>query len=270
MRDPSNPRSPVTVLADSTEHAGYMLVLMGQAFVEALRPRQPLRAFRRFLEQLYTQTVKSLAVVAIVGIFTGMVLALQTGEELRRWGAESQLSKIVASTLAREMGPFIAAIILAATVGASIAAEIGTMRVSEEIEALEVMNVDPVSYLVTPRIAALGFAAVVLTVLVDFVGVAGGALVANAQLGIRPADYFEGARQTLGSEMIFGVLPKDIFTGLVKSYVFGVMIAGLGCAAGMSASGGALGVGRAVRSAVVASVVLTLIVGYLLTWMFWA
>jgi phospholipid/cholesterol/gamma-HCH transport system permease protein len=262
-------RSPLTALADGVEQAGYMLVLVGQSFLRAFAQRSPRRAMQRFFEQLYTQTVKSLLVVAVVGVFTGMVLALQIGEELHRYGQEEFLGKVVAASLCREMGPFITAIILAATVGGAIAAELGTMRVSEEIDAIELMNIDPVGYLVTPRIAALTFAAVVLTVLVDGVGVAGGAVVARQAYGITYSDYFHAARETLSSESWFWVFPKDIYSGLAKAWVFGILIGGLGCASGLSATGGALGVGRAVRRAVVASVVVTLIVGYLMTWWFW-
>jgi phospholipid/cholesterol/gamma-HCH transport system permease protein len=214
--------------------------------------------------------VKSLLVVTVVGAFTGMVLALQTGAELRDYGAEHQLPKIVAGTMAREMGPFITSIILAATAGAAIAAELGTMKVSEEIDALELMNVDPVAFLVSPRVLSMGLSCFLLTVWVDFVGVCGGAVVAHAQHGTLYRDFLHGARETLASSEIFGGLSKGLFSGLVKAWFFGILIGGLACATGLKARGGALGVGRAVRAAVTASVVLTLIVGYILTWVFWA
>jgi phospholipid/cholesterol/gamma-HCH transport system permease protein len=262
-------RSPAAVFADGVEQTGYMLVLLAQAGAALLKPRQPRRTIARFMDQLYTQTVKSLLVVAIVGVFTGMVLSLQIGEELRRYGQEEVLGKVVAATLAREMGPFITAIILAATVGGAIAAELGTMRVSDEIDALELMNIDPVRFLVTPRVAALTLTALVLTIFVDGIGVLGGAVVANSHFGVRYADYFAAARETLSGATLFGVLPKDIYSGLTKACVFGLLIGALGCGSGLTAKGGALGVGRAVRTAVVASIVVILIVGYVLTWVFW-
>ena len=270
MSDERASRSPLTVLADGVEQAGYMLVLLGQAATRLAPGRSPRRAWRRFTDQLYTQMVKSLLVVAIVGVFTGMVLALQTGEELRRVGGESFLGRVVTGALCREMGPFITAMIIAATAGGAIAAELGTMRVSDEIDALELMNIDPIAFLVVPRIVALTFAAVLLTVFVDAVGIVGGALVAHSHYGIRYADYFTAARETMASESILWVLPKDIFSGVAKAWVFGLLIGALACGSGLTASGGALGVGKAVRTAVVASIVVVLIVGYVLTWIFWA
>ena len=220
--------------------------------------------------QIYFIGVKSQSVVLITGAFTGMVLAIQTGAELKGYGIEEQLPKIVAASLAREMGPFITSIILAATAGAAIAAELGTMKVSEEIDALELMNVDPVAFLVAPRVVSMGLACLVLTVWVNGVGIVGAALVAHTQNGTLYGDFLRGARDTLGSDMLFGVLSKALYSGLVKSWCFGVLIGGLSCAAGLRARGGALGVGKAVRTAVTASVVVTLIVGYLITWFFWA
>lgn len=268
MSDGRKTRSPAAVLADGVEQAGYMLVLLAQASGGLLRLRQPGRTFKRFTEQLYTQTVKSLVVVGVVGVFTGMVLALQIGEELRRFNQEEILGKVVAATLAREMGPFITGIILAATVGGAIAAELGTMRVSDEIDALELMNIDPVRFLVTPRIAAATLTAIVLTAFVDCIGVIGGAVVANSHFGVRYEDYFAAARETLSSATLLGFLPKDIYTGLIKACVFGVLIGALACGSGLTAKGGALGVGKAVRTAVVASIVIILVVGYVLTWIF--
>jgi phospholipid/cholesterol/gamma-HCH transport system permease protein len=247
-----------------------MLVLLGQAATRLVPTARPSRAWGRFVEQLYVNIIKSLLVVTVVGVFTGMVLALQIGEELRRFGGESFLGKVVAASLCREMGPFITAIILAATAGGAIAAELGTMRVSEEIDALELMNIDIVAFLVTPRIVALTVAAVLLTVLVDFVGVSGGAVIAHSNYGVRYSDYFENARQTMFTENILWVLPKDLYSGLAKALVFGLLIGALGCGTGLATKGGALGVGKAVRTAVVASVVVVLITGYVMTWFFWA
>lgn len=263
-------RGPLTVLADGVEQAGYMLVLLTQAASRLAPTSRPGRAWKRFVEQLYNQIVKSIVVVTIVGVFTGMVLALQIGEELRRFGGEGFLGKVVAASLTREMGPFITAIILAATAGGAIAAELGTMRVSEEVDALELMNIDPVAFLVTPRILSASIAAVLLTVLVDVVGIVGGSVVAHSHYGVRYSDYLSAARETLVSEQLAWLLPKDLYSGLVKAWVFGLVIGSVSCGAGLKASGGALGVGKAVRTAVVSSVVIVLIVGYVLTWFFWA
>jgi phospholipid/cholesterol/gamma-HCH transport system permease protein len=257
------------VLADAIEQAGHALILIGESLARLLKPGSPRRATKRLIDQFYVQAVKSLLVVTVVAVFTGMVLSLQIGEELRRYGLEDQIGKVVAASLAREMGPFITAIILTATVGGAIAAELGTMRVGEEIDALELMDIDPVAFLVTPRVVALTVTAILLTVWVDFVAITGGAIVATSQYGLRWGDYFDSARQTMATQELFGV-SKDVYSGLVKAGVFGFLIAGIGCASGMRAKGGALGVGRAVRRAVVASVVVVLIVGYIITWIFWA
>jgi phospholipid/cholesterol/gamma-HCH transport system permease protein len=126
-----------------------------------------------------------------------------------------------------------------------------------------------VRFLVTPRIAALTLTALLLTAFVDGIGVAGGAVVANYHFGVRFADYFAAARETLSGATLLGVLPKDVYSGLTKACVFGLLIGALSCGSGLTAKGGALGVGRAVRTAVVASIVVILIVGYVLTWVFW-
>lgn len=262
-------RSPLTVLADGAEHTGHMAMLIVRTFAHAILPRRPGRGFHRVVDQLYLHAVKSLLVVAVVGAFTGMVLALQTGAELRGYGAESQLPAIVTASMCREMGPFITAIILSATAGAAIAAELGTMKVSEEVDALEAMNVDVVGFLVAPRILSMSLACVVLTVLVNFIGIVGGAIVAQSQYGTLYSDFFRGARETLTHAEILGV-SKALYSGLVKAWCFGLLAGGLACSAGLRARGGALGVGRAVRTSVTASVVVTLVVGYLLTWVFWA
>ena len=262
-------RNLLTSIANGAEYVGHTAILLAVGMWRGLTPAQPLRALSRFSEQLHVQLVKSLLVVAVVGTFMGMILVLQRGEELREFGAEDRLPYIVAGAMAREMGPFITAIILAATVGGAIAAELGTMRVSEEIDALELMNIDPVPFLVSPRIWALGVSAVLLTLFVNVIGVCGGALVAHTQYGIDFLDFFDGARDALAGPWYFGILSKHLYTGLVKAAVLGVLIGALASAAGLRASGGALGVGRAVRSAVVASVIASLIAGYLLTWLFW-
>lgn len=263
-------KGPFVALADMTDQTGYMLSTAARALLVGLFPRPFGRGVARLFQQLYVQLVKSLGVVTVVGVFTGMILALQTGETLQNYGLEDRLGSLIGATMAREMGPFITSIILAATVGASIAAELGTMRVSQEIDALELMNIDPVPFLVSPRIQALGLSAVLLTVWVDVIGVIGGAVVAHSQYGVSYADTLEGARTTFASEMLYGSLSKDIFSGLTKALVFGLFVGALSCAAGLRAHGGALGVGRAVRSAVIGSVLVTLIIGYLVTWMFWA
>lgn len=270
MRLPGDSGGFFTQLAGGCEQAGSALVLFARGWIGAVTPQHTTRALGRILEQLYGQTVKSLLVVGVVGTFMGMILALQVGEEIARYGGEGQLGNIVGASLAREMGPFIAAIILAATVGSAIAAELGTMRVSEEIDALELMNIDPIRFLVAPRLVATLLSAVVLTILVDLVGIVGGAVVAESQFGTTYRDFFDGVRSVFAGQSLWGILPKDVYTGLIKAAIFGALIGAIACNAGMRARGGALGVGKAVRGAVIASIVMTLVVGYLVTWVLWA
>lgn len=226
------------------------------------------RAF--LLDQLYTCTLRPLPVVLVVALFTGMILALQTGLELERFGAKESIASIIGVTLTREMGPFMTALILAASVGAGVAAEIGTMKVSEEIDALEVMSIRPESFLYMPRLVALAVACPLLTLLTDVVGILGGCLVSATRLDVAPTVYLDGVIRSLSSTpWVFG-LPKDLYSGLVKALVFGVIIATVGTATGLKATGGAMGVGRATRMSVIVSFLLIIVIGYYMTSLFYS
>lgn len=225
---------------------------------------------RRFvLDQLYTCGIRPLPVVLVVALFTGMILALQTGIELDRFGAKDRIASIIGLGLCREMGPFMTALILTASVGSGIAAEIGTMKVSEEIDALEIMSIRPESFLVMPRLVAMAVATPLLTFVTDVVGVLGGCLVSATRLRIAPELYMKTVVESLSEVLTVGGLPKDLYTGLAKAFVFGVIIATVGSSAGLRASGGAIGVGRATRSAVIQSFVLIIVVGYFMTSLFY-
>jgi phospholipid/cholesterol/gamma-HCH transport system permease protein len=245
--------------------SGYALEVLGKALWRGAKPRHPRRDFRMMVRQMYDHGVKAVPVVTLVAVFTGMIVAFQTGMEIKAYGQESMIGRIVAASMFREMGPFITGIILTATAGAACAAEIGTMRVSEEVDALEMMAIDPIRFLVVPRVAALALMSVVLTLLTNCFGTMGGALVSKMRLGVSYHEYFSGARATLQSDYVLGAFSKDLYTGLFKALVFGILIGVIGCSQGLRASGGALGVGRAVRQSVVSSVVLILILGYYLT-----
>ena len=187
--------------------------------------------------------------------------------ELRRFGDTAVLGTITALSMCREMGPFITGVILAATVGSAIAAELGTMKVSDEIDALEVMSIDPVNYLVLPRVVALAVMCPTLTVLSNVVGIYGGSVIAEQNLGVSPDIYWVSAVEALTSSG--SLLPKEVYVGLLKSFVFGVTIATVSCAAGLRARGGALGVGLAVQTAVRNSVILIIVLGFVITWFFY-
>jgi phospholipid/cholesterol/gamma-HCH transport system permease protein len=242
--------------------AGYTLGLLVRSMgYIARKPRLAISA-----RLAYDFGLKSLPVVCIVALFSGMIISLQTGLEIARYGEEEILGFLVAQTFAREFGPFMTCIILVGTVVSAYAAELGTMKVSEETDALEVMSIDPIGYLAAPRILALCVMTFFLTLMADLVGILGGAVVANSQLGLPYRIFFDNALESLEGAEWFG-LPKDLYAGLIKAGIIGFVIAGVGCAQGLRASGGALGVGGAVRRAVIASIVLILILSYNFTWL---
>jgi len=225
---------------------------------------------RRFvLDQAYICGVRPFPVILVVGVFTGMILALQIGVELQDFGLKESISRIIGTALCREMGPFMTALILTASVGSGMAAEIGTMKVSEEIDALEVMSINPADFLVTPRILALAVMCPLLTLVTNFMGVIGGALVGKTQLDISFTIYFDAVLDSLSADPEFFNLPKDLYTGLFKAWIFGIVIAVVGCSSGLRARGGALGVGQATRTAVINAFLLIIILGYYMTWLFY-
>ncbi|NLL82902.1 MAG: ABC transporter permease [Lentisphaerae bacterium] len=210
-----------------------------------------------FVEQLYTVGIASLPLITIVALFIGMILALQTGLELRRFNQEIFIGSAVMVSMLREMGPLMSALILTACVGSAMAAQIGTMTVNDEIAALEMLAIDPVRFLMTPRIWAL----VIMTPLLSFytcvVGVIGGGVVGYTQLNIQWVQYFDIA--------IDFARERDLYVGLLKAVIYGIVIAGVACYEGFTAAQGAVGVGRATRSSVVKSFLLILILGYFVT-----
>ncbi len=218
---------------------------------------------------LYSAGVGVVHVVVFVGFFIGMVVALQTGIELSRIGQQDQIGTIVTVSMAREMGPFITGTILAATVGSALAAELATMAVSDELSALEVLSVDRISFLVVPRLVAVAVMCPVLTIFCNTVGVVGGGFVADGQLNVSLQLYYESAVQSLQEPTQFLSLPKDVYCGLFKSLVFGIIIAAISCDAGLRAHGGALGVGNATRQAVRDSIIAIIIANYFMTWFFY-
>ncbi|MBL8754378.1 MAG: ABC transporter permease [Planctomycetes bacterium] len=244
--------------------AGYVcdLLLRTLAYLPRLR-----RRIRFCLDTAFNAGVRSLPVTLVVAAFAGAILAMQTGIELRRFGDTAVLGTITALSMCREMGPFITGVILAATVGSSIAAELGTMQVSDEVAALEVMSVDPVDYLVLPRVVALAVMCPILTVLSNLIGIYGGSVIAEHNLGVTGPLYWASAKEALTSSGM--LLPKEVYVGLLKSVIFGTAIATVSCAAGLRASGGALGVGLAVQTAVRNSVILIIVLGFVVTWFFY-
>lgn len=212
---------------------------------------------RNLIKQMEFIGVKSLFIVVLTGVFSGMVLALQSYYGFRKFGGESLLGGIVALSLAREMGPVMTALMVNARAGSAIAAELGTMRVTEQIDALEVMAINPVQYLVVPRIWAGVLMVPLLTAINILVGIVGGYFVGVVLLNINSGIFI--------SKMTNMVEFSDLVQGMVKSVFFGLFLTLIGCYKGYYTYGGAEGVGRATTEAVVISSVSILIGTYVIT-----
>ncbi len=204
----------------------------------------------------------SLPVVGLTAIFTGMVLALQSYTGFARFAAESAIPNVVVISITRELGPVLAGLMVAGRVGAAMAAEIGTMRVTEQIDALDTLATNPFKYLVAPRLIAGITMMPLLVCVADIIGVFGGYVVSIYKLGFNPAIYLKNT--------IDFMEPQDVISGLVKAGVFGFLITLMGCYHGYSSRGGAQGVGAATTNAVVSASILILSSNYLITEMFFA
>ena len=204
----------------------------------------------------------SLPVVALTAVFTGMVLALQSSTGLSRFAADSAVASLVVLSVTRELGPVLAGLMVAGRVGAAMAAEIGTMRVTDQVDALTTLSTNPMKYLVAPRLLAGLLALPLLVVIADILGVLGGFIIATVKLGFNSGIYLTNTLDFLRTE--------DVVSGLVKAGVFGFLIALMGCYHGYNSKGGAQGVGAATTSAVVAASVLILAFDYVLTELFFA
>lgn len=236
-----------------TEFGGFMVT-----FFQGLRAltQRPFRLNLIFKEMEFIG-VNSTIIIILTGIFTGAVLALQSGKAFRLFNAEGVTGAVVALSLLRELGPVMTALMVAARCGSAIAAEIGTMRVTQQIDALEVMAVDPISYLVAPRIVASLGMVPLLSIVFNFLGILGSYAVGVMLLEINEATFFDRIYAYVKSE--------DLWNGLVKAAVFGIIIAVVGCRKGFLTEGGAEGVGRSTTQAVVVSSVTILIADYFLT-----
>lgn len=220
---------------------------------------------RETLRQMYISGFQSLFVVSVVAAFTGMLISLQTGLALKDYGQEDLIGQVIVVTLTREMSPFMTGLILAASIGSAMAAEIGTMSVSEEIDALEVMSIDPVKYLVLPRIVGFTIMVPVLSTYASVLGVLGGGLVAQTQLGVDFDTYINLILEIL--KLKKGL--KDIWVGEFKALIFGITISAIACRQGLVARGGAIGVGNAVRQSVVISFLFVIMLGYFISAIFY-
>lgn len=244
----------------SCRNAGRALIMLWNTILD-MRFIFGARAWPNVINQLYVAGIKSIGVISVVAMFTGMILALQTGLELRKFGQEVNIGAAVMVSLLREMGPFMTALILAASVGSAMAAELGTMVVSEEIAALEVMSIPPTRFLVMPRLAAMMVMTPLMTFYACILGVVGGAVVGVTQLGVALPAYIDNATRFADN--------KDLYVGLFKSFIFGILITTISCHQGFSTKDGAIGVGRSTRRSVIISFLAILIVGYIITRLFY-
>jgi phospholipid/cholesterol/gamma-HCH transport system permease protein len=235
---------------------GRAVLLLGAALWN-IRLMYTRKAMREIFGQMFVYGIKSIGVITVVALFTGMILALQTGIELRRFNQEVNIGTAVMVSMLREMGPFMTGLILAACVGSAMAAQVGTMTVSEEVAALELMSIDPVRFLVTPRLIAMAIMTPLLSFYTCVLGLVGGGLVGASQLGVAWSSYMENA--TRFAE------PKDLYVGLLKAFLFGIIITIVSCQEGFAAEQGAVGVGQATRRSVIISFLMILVVGYFIT-----
>jgi len=220
--------------------------------------KPPVR-FRRYVYYLATIGADSLPVIAVTSLFTGGVIALETYTAFHRFNAEYMIGAVVAIAMARELAPVLSALLVTARSGSAMAAEIGTMRVTEQIDALEMMAVHPVKYLVTPRVYTSILAVTILTIVSDIVGYIGGYIVSVYLFGVNKTLYLRYTQNL--AEM------NDVYHGLIKAAVFGFLIATISCLYGYYAKGGAKGVGEATTKAVVSSSIAILIFDYLITYL---
>lgn len=211
--------------------------------------------------QMVFAGVGSLAIVSFVSFFTGIVIAMQSAYQLSRFGANIYVAPMVSVGLARELAPVLTALVVAGRVGAAIAAELGTMKVTEQIEALETMALNPIRFLVVPRFLALLIMLPCLTILADIIGIFGGFLVGVFNLHLDPYRYITFSFKFMQW--------KDVWTGLVKSVVFAITIAMVGCYMGLKTKGGAEGVGKSTTLSVVTSFILIILFDCLLTGLFY-
>ena len=238
---------------------GELVLFAGEA--EAAGLRGPFYA-RQMLRQMLDIGYYSLPVVGLTAIFTGMVLALQSYTGFSRFEASSAIPTIVILSMTRELGPVLAGLMVAGRVGAAIAAEIGTMRVTEQIDALTTLSTDPMRYLVFPRVVAGVLMLPLLVLVADVIGAMGGFLVSVFKLGFGPIEYINRTFSYLE--------PQDVVSGLVKAAVFGFIVALMGCYQGYRSKGGAQGVGAATTRAVVSASILILTANYVVTELFFS
>lgn len=248
---------------ESLAYLGALASLAGRAayftFVAPFHGK-PLR-FQRAVSQAMEAGVRALPILSLITFFIGLILALQAAYELRRFGAISFVANAVALSMTRELGPLITAVIVIGRSGSAFAAELGTMKVSEEIDALETMAIHPVGFLVAPKFVAMLIMLPCLTIWANFMGIMGGSV-----FGVAQADFTFWRYIVASLDALF---LRDVVTGLIKSVMFGATITAVGCLEGLNTTGGAEQVGRSTTRAVVMSIFLVILVDLVFTMLFY-
>lgn len=218
------------------------------------------------IQQMDEIGVKSLGIVLLTGLFTGMVLALQSSIQLQAFGATMYIGRLVAGSMIRELGPVLAGLMVAGRVGSGIAAQLGSMKVTEQIDALNTLGTDPIKKLVTPRVLAAVVMLPVLTIINDMVGIIGGNIIASMMLGLPTSLYWRTVwEQIMSGGFLFGVIPNDFVQGITKPIMFGAIISITACYFGLRTTGGTEGVGQSTTKTVVTASILILVSDYFLT-----
>ena len=241
-------------IAGYIKEMGSMFLLLLDTIRWSLYP--PFRLDLLF-QQMERVGVRSVLVVVLTGAFSGMVLALQSFYATRQFGAETMVGVTVALSMTRELGPVLTSFMVTGRAGSAMAAEIGTMRVTEQIDALSAMAVNPIKYLIVPRVFASIVVVPILTIIADFIGIAGGYFVGVIVLGINAGAYVANMEKYVELD--------DIYHGVIKAAVFGLILSVIGCYKGYTTTGGAEGVGKATTQSVVLAAITILMANYLLT-----
>lgn len=235
---------------------GSTLLLWGQVLVHLLRGRVHRR---NWVTQLEIVGPESLLVVVLTGLFVGMVFTIQVVREFVRFGSGDLVGGVLALALVRELAPVLTAVIIAGRVGAAFAAELGTMQVTEQIDALYMLKTDPVDYLVVPRVLACMCMVPLLTVVALVVGIGGGVLIANRMYSLSISQFLDSVQRLMEA--------ADMVKALVKGGIFGMLVATIGCGWGLTTTGGARGVGQSTTAAVVTGLLAIFIADFFLSWL---
>jgi phospholipid/cholesterol/gamma-HCH transport system permease protein len=248
--------SPLGGLGSWLQRLSAALFLGGQVFLHVLTAKIHRK---NTLEQMSIVGPESVAIALLTAVFVGMVFTIQVAREFIEYGATTTVGGVLALTLAREVAPVLTAVVIAGRVGSAFAAEIGTMRVTEQIDALYMLRTDPIDYLVVPRVLACATMLPILTILSLIVGLLGGLTVADSLYGIPPSVFIKSANSFLQL--------WDVLSAAIKAAIFGCLIAVIGCSWGLTTTGGAKGVGQSTTTAVVTSLLAVFIVNFFLSWM---